>query len=90
RVREFLRQVEQVMPLLKDAEVDQTLGGLPTFTDDELFIAGAVPGQQGLYLMSACQEGGVTHGPGLGKMVAELIIDGQSAWDRDAYHIDRF
>ena len=78
------------MPLLKEAEVDQTLGGLPTFTDDELFIASTVPGWKGLYIMAACQEGGITHGPALGKMIAELILDGKSTWDRDAYHIDRF
>ena len=40
RVREFVRDVEQVMPVLKDAEVYETMGGLPTFTDDCQFIAG--------------------------------------------------
>jgi glycine/D-amino acid oxidase-like deaminating enzyme len=90
RVREFVREIEHVMPVLKDAEVNETMSGLPTFTDDLKFIAGRVPPYDGLYIMAACQEGGVTHGPGLGKMIAELIVDGGSAWDQDAYHIDRF
>lgn len=90
RVREFVRDVEHVMPLLERAEVDKALGGLPTFTGDDLFIAGVVPGIDGLYIMAACQEGGVTHGPGLGKMISELIVDGQSDWDRPQYHLERF
>jgi len=90
RVREFVREIEHVMPLLKDAEVEDTMGGLPTFTDDLHFIAGRVPSYDGLYLMSACQEGGITHGPGLGKMIADLVVDGHSAWDQAAFHVDRF
>ena len=90
RIREFIREVENVFPALKDAEVGQTLGGVPCFTDDDLFIAGAVPRASGLFIIAGCNEGGVSHGPGLGKMTAELIVDGHSPWDRDVYHIDRF
>ena len=90
RIREFIRDVENIFPALKNAEVGPTLGGVPCFTDDDLFIAGAVPGNQGLYIMAGCNEGGVTHGPGLGKMTADLIVDGRSPWHRNEYRIDRF
>ena len=90
RVREHLRKIEDLMPVLKNAEIDQIAGGIPTFTDDVHFIADAVPGQQGLFVITGCQEAGITHGPGLGRMMSELIVDGETTWNRDGYRLDRF
>ena len=78
------------MPLLKHGEVDQIAGGVPTYTSDYHFIADAVPRHAGLYVITGCQEAGVTHGPGLGRIVAELITKGRSTWDHTPYKLDRF
>lgn len=90
RVREYIRQIEGVMPVLKHAEVDKITGGLPTFTSDLRFIIDEVPVCRGLYVIAGCQEAGITHGPALGRMMAELVADGHATWDRDLYRIDRF
>ena len=82
RVRECIREIEDVMPVLRQAEIDQIDGGLPTFTSDTRFIVDEIPTHRGAYFVSGCNEGGITHGPALGKLVTELAVDGSSQWDR--------
>ncbi len=90
RVRKHIREIEDLMPVLKHAEIDSIAGGIPTFTDDVHFIADAVAGKPGLFVVSACQEAGITHGPGLGLMMSELVTGVGSTFDRDAYRLSRF
>jgi sarcosine oxidase, subunit beta len=89
-VREPVRQVENVMPTLKYADIADVTGGLPTYTTDTLFILDQVTGCKGIYVIAGCQEAGITHGPGLGKMMAELVSKGQTTWDSSGYSLDRF
>ena len=81
RVREYIREIEDVMPVLANAEIEQVNAGLPTFTDENRFIVDEMPSHRGAFFVSGCNEGGVTHGPGLGKLVSELALDGSSDWD---------
>jgi glycine/D-amino acid oxidase-like deaminating enzyme len=81
RVREYIRDITPLMPVLAEAEVGEIRSGVPSHTKDSLFLAGPVPGMQGLFAMSGCQEAGVTHGPALGRILAEQAIDGKTAWD---------
>ena len=90
RMRQYLRQVEHVMPVLARADIDATAAGLPNYTEDRRFIADAVPGCAGLYVLSACNEAGITHGPALGRHLAELMLDGKTQLDRARFAIDRF
>ena len=90
RVRQHIKVIEDLMPALKQAEIDRIAGGIPTFTDDVHFIADAVPGQQGLFVISACQEAGITHGPGLGLLMSELVTGARPSFDRDAFRLSRF
>ena len=90
RVREQVRQVEPAMPVLKHAEVDVVTSAVASYTRDEHFILDAVPGAKGLYVMTACQEAGITHGPALGKMMTELILDGHTQVDGSAFRLTRF
>ena len=81
RVREYLRKIEEVMPALQGAEINQIDSGLPTFTRDYRFIVDEVPTLRGAWFVSGCNEGGISHGPGLGRLVTELVLDGASDWD---------
>ena len=90
RMRAYLRTVEPIAPLLARAEILRTDAGLPAYTEDRRFIADAVPGFTGLYVLSACNEAGITHGPGLGRHLAQLIVDGRPAQDRGRYAFGRF
>ncbi len=90
RMREHLRKVEHVLPLLRQADIEQTDAGLPVYTEDRRFVADSIPGVEGLYALAACNEAGVTHGPALGRHLAELIVDGDTRLPRSRYAIDRF
>jgi glycine/D-amino acid oxidase-like deaminating enzyme len=89
-VRKKVRDLEPVMVIIKHAEVDQVTSAVASYTRGQHFILDAVPGATGLYLMTGCQEAGITHGPALGKMITELILDGHTQVDRTAFRLTRF
>jgi len=89
RMRDYVRKVEDIMPALKEAEIDEIRAGLPCYTDDRLFAASAVPQVDGLYVLAACNEAGITHGPALGRHLAELIVDGETEIDSSRYDVAR-
>ena len=75
-------------PVLDAAEPVQ---GVVSYTADRRFIAGPIPELAGLYVVAGDNESGVTHGPGLGRMLAELIVTGESPFvDPSRYAPDRF
>lgn len=90
QIREPIRKIENVMPALRFADIEMITGGMPTYTNDILFILDEIPQCKGIYVIAGCQEGGITHGPGLGRMMAELICEGKTTWDRSHYRLDRF
>lgn len=74
-----------------DVSVAQWRQGVVSHTPDGLFYAGPVPGRTGLFALAGCNEGGVTHGPGLGRVIADLVLDSGTDWvDADRYRLDRF
>lgn len=82
------RMEEQFLPKLKtlipnhDLSTQQWVQGLPCYTPDGFFIAGELSGFDGLYVIGGDNEAGVTHGPGLGRAVAEQLL-GQSTFGVD-------
>jgi len=62
---------------------------MPCYTDDRLFAASAVADVEGLYVLAACNEAGITHGPALGRHMAELIVDGETELDGSRYDLAR-
>ena len=65
--------------------------GAPCYTPDLRGMVGPVPGIEGLFVVGGCNEAGVTHGPGYGKLVADQIVHGASLLaDGSAFRLDRF
>lgn len=62
-------------PVVESTEAVQ---GIVSYTADRRFLAGPVPELAGLYVVAGDNESGVTHGPGLGRMLADLIVTGQT------------
>lgn len=74
-----------------DTSVDRWLQGVPCMTPDRHFLAGPLPGVPGVHVVTGDNEAGVTHGPGLGRLMADLVLDGDSSWvDPAPYRLDRF
>ena len=89
RMRENVRKVEDILPALKEADIDEIKAGMPCYTDDRLFAASAVADVEGLYVLAACNGAGITHGPALGRHMAELITDGETELDGSRYDLAR-
>lgn len=79
-----------VIPVLGRARYRAGASGLPTFTPDGQHVVGPAPGLDGYYVLAGCNEAGVSHGPALGRMIAEMVIRGAGASDPSPYRVDRF
>lgn len=84
------RELSDVMPVLRHARVRERSSGLPTWTPDGRHILGEAPGLEGYVVLAGCNECGVTHGPGLSKLAAELIVRGKTDADISPYRLERF
>ena len=80
-IRELQRAGERaavVVPLLARYESITVAHGAPCYTPDNRSLVGAVPKLEGLFVLAGCNEMGVTHAPGFGRALAELIVHGAS------------
>jgi glycine/D-amino acid oxidase-like deaminating enzyme len=84
------RDLAAVIPALRHAKVKERASGLPTWTPDGRHILGPAPSVEGYHVLAGCNESGVTHGPGLARLAAELIATGCTDADISAYRVDRF
>jgi glycine/D-amino acid oxidase-like deaminating enzyme len=84
------RSLAGVIPALADAPISGHASGLPTWTPDGRHIVGPAPEVEGYVVLAGCNECCVTHGPGLSRIVAELITRGSTDADISPYRVDRF
>ena len=78
------------LPMLEQAGVVSRLAGLYEVTPDAHPIFGKTP-VEGFYLCAGFSGHGLMHGPIAGKLLSEIILDGQaSALDVSMLDLDRF
>ncbi|MBF4575682.1 FAD-binding oxidoreductase [Frondihabitans sp. VKM Ac-2883] len=88
--------LERVFPALRGAESVTIMQGQPTWTADGRPYAGSAPGVEGLWVVGGDNEGGVMNGPGLGRLISDIVTaaDRPSAEaplaDPEAFRLDRF
>ncbi len=86
----LLPQLQRLIPN-HDLSVQSWLQGLPCYTPDGLFLAGELGGFEGLYVLGGDNEAGVTHGPGLGRLLAGHMLGISSfPFDIGRYSPSRF
>ena len=78
------------IPALSAATVAGGHAGIYAVSPDGFPILGAVPGVEGLYCLSDGAGNGMTSGPGLGRALAEILVDGHAGIDTAIYAPDRF
>lgn len=83
-------RLTDVLPVLARTKVRERASGLPTWTPDGRHILGAAPGLEGYFVVTGCNEAGVTHGPGLARLAADLVVKGRVDADISPYAVDRF
>lgn len=81
----------RVFPALETAGVAHAWAGLYEMTPDRHPIIGPAPGVDGLYLANGFSGHGFQHAPIVGKLLAEMIVDGEARTvDISALNLDRF
>jgi sarcosine oxidase subunit beta len=82
--REFIEKILTLgvdrLPCLEQAEVNprRAWAGLYEMTPDHHAVLGPVPGVPGFFLANGFSGHGVMHSPATGRILADLIVNGQS------------
>lgn len=79
-LREVQRRARARLPCLRRAVLDRAgcWAGLYEMSPDAHALLGAAPGVENLYLANGSSGHGVMHAPALGRLLAEIILDGGS------------
>jgi sarcosine oxidase subunit beta len=77
-------------PILEQAEIMRGWGGLYDITPDDNPIIGRLPGVEGLLCAIGFSGHGFQQGPPVGRVLSELILDGQTGFDLSPFAHDRF
>ena len=79
------------MPVLEKAGLLSHWAGLYEVTPDAHPILGRIPTVEGFYLMAGFSGHGLMHGPVVGLLMAEEILDGRAhTVNIDPFRYDRF
>lgn len=81
------------IPALERAGIRQFLNGAESFTPDQRYILGPVPGWNGLYVGTGFNSIGIASGAGAGKALAEWMVEGEAPmdlWDVDVRRFQPF
>ena len=84
------RELAAVVPALGCCVVKEVRNGMPTRTPDMRHLLGQAPDVGGFYFLGGDCEIGVTHGPGMGRGLAELVTQGPTSADLSVYQPDRW
>lgn len=90
-MRAWGRKAAKAMPVLAEPVSHTVAHGAPTYTPDIRGLVGPMTGIDGLFVAGGCNEAGVTHGPGYGRLLADLVVHGKSEFiDPSPLRVDRF
>jgi len=90
RFAPMLEDTIKRMPFLIEAGMIRLVAHPDAFSPDAGPLLGEWPGRKGFWLACASSMQGFGGGGGIGKSVAEWIVDGGTEWDLTAYRAWRF
>jgi len=80
RLADNMMRVFDRLPVLQTAGISSVVNGPITYSGDGVPLVGRIPGRRNAYCMLGLRAG-VGEGGGLGKVLAEIIVAGESEWD---------
>ena len=78
------------VPLMQTTGIDTFFNGPESFTPDNHFILGEAPQLRGFYVAAGMNSQGIQYAGGVGKVLAQWIMDGAPPSDLTAVDIRRF
>ena len=87
----YMEKALALIPSLADVGIQFYMNGPESFTVDTKPLMGAAPDQDGLYVAAGMNSLGVMSSAGVGKTLAEWIVDGapqDDAWEVDVARVD--
>ncbi len=78
------------IPMLERAEVIKLINGPDAMTPDGHYCLGPVPGVPGFFVAAGMSLNGIAGAGGVGKVMAEWVIDGEPSIDLHEMNIRRF
>lgn len=90
KLAQSARTVTELFPIMANAHLVRCWAGLEAFTPDQLPVIGPSSTADGLFHAFGFSAHGFQLSPIVGRVVAELILDGGSEMPIDAFAIDRF
>ncbi len=78
------------IPALRDAEIVKLINGPEAFTPDGGFLLGEAPEVRGFFVAAGFNAHGIAAAGGVGKVIAEWIVEGQPSLDVWRMDIRRF
>ncbi|WP_378941278.1 NAD(P)/FAD-dependent oxidoreductase [Mesorhizobium sp. ANAO-SY3R2] len=83
-------RLEKIFPPLRGSTVSSWAQGVPCHTPDCGLLVGHVPGTTNVVAVGGDNETGVSHGPGLGRLSAELMLGQKPFVDTTGFRLERF
>ncbi len=80
RLEDNMMRIFDRLPILQTAGISSVVNGPITYSGDGVPLVGRLPGRRNAYCMLGLRAG-IGEAGGLGKVLAEIIVDGQSEWD---------
>ena len=78
------------LPWIKDLDVIRSFAGLRPYSPDGLPIMGAVKGVRGFYMATGHSGDGISLATITGKLISELVLDGETSLDISPFSLYRF
>jgi len=89
-INAIAKNAMEFIPWIKDLDVIRSFAGLRPYSPDGLPILGAVKGVKGFYMATGHAGDGVCLAPITGKLVSELVLDGETSMDIEPFSLYRF
>lgn len=80
----------EMIPLLKNAGIRHFMNGPESFTPDNRFIVGEAPELKNFFVAAGFNSQGILGSAGVGRALAEWIVEGQPTMDLSEIDIARF
>ncbi|WP_054310652.1 FAD-binding oxidoreductase [Mesorhizobium sp. 1M-11] len=85
-----MARLQEVFPPLRDSKIASWSQGVPCYTPDLGLMVGHVPGHANIVVVGGDNETGVSHGPGLGRLATEILLDAPRFVDPRRFRIERY